>query len=80
MNALRATAYVLTSLASLVFIVLVIYGYVQLSAFAERLQSVFPGAGTSSSAPPFSEPAPPTDATGDEMYCSYNPDDPMCTP
>ena len=77
-NALRATAYVLTSLASLLFITLVIYGYVQLNAFAERLQSVLPGVGTSSSAPAFSEPAPPADATGEEMYCFYNPEDPMC--
>jgi hypothetical protein len=77
-NALRATAYVLTSLASLLFIVLVVYGYVQLNAFAERLQNVFPGTGVSSSAPAFSEPVPPDDATGDEVYCFYNPEDPMC--
>lgn len=38
LTVLRATAYVLTSLASLVFLALVVYGAVQLN----RLQETFP--------------------------------------
>lgn len=77
MNVLRAITYLLTSLASLLFIFVVIYGAVQINSFANRLQNVFPGASTSS--PSFTtEPGPPADATGDEVYCFYNPGDPMC--
>lgn len=77
MNILRGTAYVLTSLASALFIVLVIYGYVQLSALGERLQNLVPG---TASLPSITEPAPPADASGEEIYCFYNPEDPTCTP
>ena len=42
MTALRATAYVLTSLASLVFLALVVYGAVQLNRLQEAWP-VFPG-------------------------------------
>lgn len=75
-NVLRGIAYVLTSLASLLFIVVVIYGYVQINAFAGQVQNVFPGAGAAG--PSFTEPAPPADATGEEMFCFSNPDDPLC--
>ncbi|MBW0113797.1 hypothetical protein [Pseudonocardia abyssalis] len=40
MRGLRATCYVLTSLASLVFLALVVYGFVRFG----QLQQVFPGA------------------------------------
>ncbi|MCX6463387.1 MAG: hypothetical protein NTW05_07325 [Pseudonocardiales bacterium] len=42
MTALRATAYVLASLASLVFLALVVYGAVQLNRLQEAWP-VFPG-------------------------------------
>jgi hypothetical protein len=43
MVALRVVAYVLTSLASLLFIVLVIYGYVQLQQLRSSLEDAFGG-------------------------------------
>jgi hypothetical protein len=85
MNVLRAVAYVLTSLASALFIFVVIYGYVQISSGLNRLQNAFPSSpppSISESGPPpsFSEPTPPPGSTGDEMYCFYNPEDPLCPP
>lgn len=58
MTALRITAYVLTSLASLLFIAVVIYGYVQLG----RAQSALEQLGTGF--PSVEAPAVPGTGTG----------------
>lgn len=77
MNVLRGTAYVATTIASVLFVVVVVYGYVQLSAVAESLRNAFPGSSTSS--PAYSEPVPDPSSSGEEMYCFYNPEDPTCS-
>ncbi len=74
MNVLRVITYVLTSLASALFIVVVIYSYVQINNAINDLQGLFP------SAPSFpGDPAgPPAGSSGEEQYCFFNPDDPTC--
>lgn len=60
MTILRATAYVLTSLASLLFIALVIYGAVQLSRAQSALEDLYGGLGTPSfDLPPLPDPLAP---------------------
>lgn len=56
MVALRVTAYVLTSLASLLFIVLVVYGYAQLQQARAALENALGGL---QSPPSFSAPEIP---------------------
>lgn len=46
MTVLRATAYLLTSLASLLFIALVIYGVVQFDRAQTALEDLYGGLGT----------------------------------
>lgn len=58
MTTLRATAYLLTSLASLLFVALVIYGYVQYQQAASALEDAFGGLGIPT-APAFDLPALP---------------------
>lgn len=55
MTALRATAYVLTSLASLLFIAVVIYGVIQLGRAQSALEDLYGGTPT----PSFDLPAAP---------------------
>lgn len=55
MTALRATAYVLTSLASLLFIAVVVYGVIQLAQARSALEDLYGGVGV----PTFSSPAAP---------------------
>jgi hypothetical protein len=81
MTALRATAYVLTSLASLVFLTLVIYAAIQLASLANALEGL-PGFG---SAEPVPAPVPADGYIGymltpEELsaYCPEVPDDPAC--
>lgn len=78
MNVLRGIAYVTTSIASVLFVVVVIYGYVQFNAAAANLRNIFPSSSTSS--PVYSEPTPDPSMSGEEMYCFYNPEDPTCAP
>lgn len=85
---LRVSAYVLTSLASLLFIVVVIYGAVQLNRLSTALEefgSSFPafGSGSSSVAPPdmsVEDGYIGYTLTPDELdaYCPEVPDDPAC--
>jgi hypothetical protein len=55
MTVLRATAYVLTSLASLLFIAVVVYGVIQLGRAQSALEDLYGGVGT----PSFEAPAVP---------------------
>ncbi|MHA6785549.1 hypothetical protein ACVGOW_31810 [Pseudonocardia saturnea] len=55
MTVLRATAYVLTSLASLLFIAVVVYGVIQLGRAQSALEDLYGGIGT----PSFDLPATP---------------------
>lgn len=55
MTVLRATAYVLTSLASLLFIAVVIYGVIQIGRAQSALEDLYGGIGT----PSFDLPATP---------------------
>lgn len=55
MTVLRATAYVLTSLASLLFIAVVVYGVIQLGRAQSALEELSGGIGT----PSFDLPATP---------------------
>jgi len=86
---LRVIAYVLTSLASLLFIAVVIYGAVQLNRLGTALEQFgggFPGLGSGAvdSAPSY--PVPDADGyigyslSPDELsaYCPEVPDDPAC--
>jgi hypothetical protein len=61
MTVLRAIAYVLTSLASLLFIAVVIYGVIQLGRAQSALEDLYGGVGTPSfDLPATSDPlAPP---------------------
>jgi hypothetical protein len=77
-NILRGTAYVTTTIASVLFVVVVVFGYIQLNAAVASLRNVFPSSSTSS--PSFGEPAPAPGSSGEEMYCFYNPEDPTCSP
>lgn len=88
MKVLRVSAYVLTSLASVLFIAVVVHGAVQLNrlgAAVEQFSSSFPASGPSSS----STVPPDMSAedgyigytlTPDELdaYCPEVPDDPTC--
>ena len=60
MAALRGTAYVLTSLASLLFIAIVIYGYVQLNPTQTTLEDAVDHLSVPSLANPTSLPRAPT--------------------
>jgi hypothetical protein len=53
MTALRVTTYVLTSLASIVFLAMVVYGAVQLNRLQNAFQGVTGGFGAASPAAPF---------------------------
>jgi hypothetical protein len=88
MSVLRAVTYVLASLASLLFIALVIYGAIQLNRLGNALEnfaSGFPGLGSSSTG---TTPALPSGSenyigyrlTPNELdaYCPEVPDDPTC--
>jgi hypothetical protein len=60
MVALRALAYILTSLASLLFIVLVIYGYVQFRQAQAAVEDLFGAGGAPSfEMPSFEAPSAP---------------------
>lgn len=63
---LRATTYVLCSLAALTFLVLVVYGYLQLQALAaawEQLGAGLGGLGGATPPPSFELPPFPEDPT-----------------
>lgn len=84
-TALRVTAYVLTSLASLLFIAVVVYGAVQLNRLGTALEqfgSSFPAFGSSSTPPDVSveDGYIGYTMTPDELdaYCPEAPDDPAC--
>ena len=72
MNGLRITAYILTSLASLVFLVLVVYGYVKVSQLQNALSTnpLFGGASSSS--------APYSPYEGSPTICEIDPTNPTC--
>jgi hypothetical protein len=62
--ALRGTAYVLTSLASLLFIAIVIYGYVQLNRTQTTLEDALDHLPVPSLADPASPPPAPAAGRG----------------
>lgn len=85
LTTLRAVAYVLTSVASALFIALVVYGAILFSQFRQAVQDFGDVMGDLGSTPPASVTEPgfgsgtPFDPT-DPAFCTVVPDDPACAP
>jgi hypothetical protein len=82
MTVLRAVAYVTTTLASVLFIVLVIAGMVLFSRFQSAVSGGFPRLPLPTSQPSYQAPTPEQlnqgDPSGKTQFCFANPNDPIC--
>ena len=82
MTVLRAIAYVSTTLASVLFILLVIYGGIQLYRLQSALSGVLPRQPFSTTQPSYQAPSPDElnrqDPSGHTSFCFAHPTDPSC--
>lgn len=85
LTALRVVAYLLTSVASALFIALVVYGAILFSQFQQAVQEFSDVMGDLGSTPPASVTEPgfgsgPLFDPTDPAFCTVVPDDPACAP